>query len=334
MCDDNSVEKYTKQKIKYKDNTETDEKTINLPYNKKNVFITEKIIEDILLKFNIKVKVINLELFQIALTHKSYIEKNIEFTPEMLNECDDYPNAIPLQKKSYEMLEFYGDSVADRIVRKYLCYRYPNEDEGVLTKIKTNIVDTNTFSKFTRVIGITPYILISKQLENLDNGLGRSSDEFRKILEDVFESFIGALDQGIIDLEEFEMRTECIDEYIEYKQKYKSPCEKLIIQLMESHIDFAELFFNDTNYKNRLLQYYHKQQWGYPIYGVEEHDGPAHKRMFRMYVLDKDGNKIAYGDGRRKKDGEQNAAREALIQYGQIEEEELNRIDITTEIFI
>ena len=42
MCDDNSVEKHIKQKIKYKDNTETDEKTINLPYNKKNVFITEK----------------------------------------------------------------------------------------------------------------------------------------------------------------------------------------------------------------------------------------------------------------------------------------------------
>lgn len=321
MCDNHLVEK-------------NNEKTISLPFNKKNVYITDIIIEDILKKFGIKVKVTNLELFQIALTHKSYIEKNIEFTNEMLKECDDYKISIPLQKKSYEMLEFYGDSVADRIVRKYLCNRYPNEDEGILTKIKTNIVDTETFSKFTRVIGITPYILISKQLENLDGGLGRTSNEFRKILEDVFESFMGALDQGVIDLEDFEMKTECVEEYIEYKQKHKSPCEKLLIQLMETHIDFSELFYNDKNYKNRLLQYFHKQQWGFPIYGVEEHDGPAHKRMFKMYVLDKDGNKVAYGNGRRKKDGEQNAAREALIKYGQIEEDEMNRIDITTELFV
>lgn len=326
-----------KQKIKYRDGSNIDnpdEKYINLPYNKKNVLVTEEDIEMLLNNFGIKSKVYNLDIFRVALTHKSYIEKNFEFTEEMLKECEDYPDAIELQKRSYETLEFYGDSVADKIVRKYLCDRYPNEDEGVLTKLKTNLVDTNSFAKFARVIGLTPYIIISKQVENMDNGLGRGSEEFRKILEDVFEAFMGAMDRGLIDIDEFNMRTESVEEYIEFKQNYKSPCEKLIIYLLESQVDFAELFYNDTNYKNRLLQYYHKMQWGFPVYGVESHEGPAHRRLFTMYVLDKDKNKIGFGSGKRKKDGEQIAAKQALIYFGEIDEEEDDVIDISASIFV
>lgn len=333
----NNADCTKKQKIKYKDGSNTensDEKYINLPYNKKNILTTAEDIEKLLSNFGIRAKVFDLNVFNTALTHKSYIEKNFEFTNDMLNECDDYPDSIPLQKKSYETLEFYGDSVADKIVRKYLCDRYPNEDEGVMTKLKTNIVDTKSFAKFARTIGLTPHIIISKQVENMDNGLGRASDEFRKILEDVFEAFMGAMDIGLIDLDEFEMRTDSIDEYILFKQTHKSPCEKLIIYLLETQIDFAELFYNDTNYKNRLLQYYHKMQWGFPIYGVESKGGPAHKRIFKMHVLDKDGNIVGYGSGKRKKDGEQIAAKQALIKFGEIDEEEDDVIDISTSLFI
>jgi len=289
----------------------------------------------LLLKFGIRVKVIDLPLFQTALTHKSYIVKDFEFTEDMLNECNDYPDAIPLQKKSYEMQEFYGDAVADKEVRKYLCNRYPNQDEGVLTKLKTNLVDTKSFAKFCRAIGLTRYIIISKQVENMDNGLGRASPEFRKILEDVLEAFMGAMDRGLIDLDEFNMRTDDIDKFIEFKNKHKDPCEKLIVYLLETQIDFAELFYNDTNYKNRLLQYYHKKQWGYPKYGEESHKGPAHKRVFTMCVYDKDENKIGYGTGKRKKDGEQLAAKQALIKLGVIHEEnDDNTINLTEIIYV
>ena len=337
MSNTEEIDDFTKkQKIKYKDgnnNENSNDKYINLPYNKSNVLVTEHDIEHLLLKFGIRAKVYDLEIFQIALTHKSYIEKNFEFTEDMLKECEDYPKAIPLQKKSYETLEFFGDSVADKIVRKYLCDRYPNEDEGVLTKLKTNLVDTKSFSRFARILGVTPYIVISKQVENMDNGVGRASDEFRKILEDVFEAFIGAMDRGLIDLDEYEMKTRSIDEFIEYKKNYLNPCDKLIINLLETQVDFAELFNNDTNYKNRLLQYYHKMQWGFPVYGVEAHNGPAHKRIFNMHVLDNNGNKIGFGAGKRKKDGEQYAAREALIKLGEIDEED-EIIDISTSLFI
>lgn len=336
--ENNNLKLIKKPKIKYKDGSienNTDEKYINLPYNKKNILATAEDIETLLAKYDIRVKVVDLEIFQTALTHKSYVEKNFEFTQEMLDECDDYPNALPLRKKSYEILEFFGDSVADKIVRKYLCDRYPYVDEGVLTKTKTNLVDTKSFSRFARAINLTPYIIVSKQVENMDNGLGRASDEFRKILEDVFEAFIGAMDRGIIDLDDFNMRSDSLDDYIEFKQNYLNPCQKLIIHLLETQVDFAELFYNDTNYKNRLLQYYHKMQLGFPVYGSEAYDGPAHKRIFTMYVLDDKNNKVGFGTGKRKKDGEQIAARQALIKFGLIDEDEdANLIDITSTLFI
>lgn len=333
MLDYNGIEQNKKHKIKYKDGTSNEttaeEKVINLPYNKKNILITCEDIETMLAKYGIRAKVFNLDIFQTSLTHKSYVEKGFEFTESMINECDDYQNSVQLRNKSYEILEFYGDSVADRIVLKYLCERYPLEDEGVLTKLKTNLVDTKSFSRFSRSLGLTKYILISKQLENMDNGLGRLSEEFRKILEDVFEAFIGAMDKGLIDLDEFEMRSESMEEYIEFKKTHLNPCEKLIFGLLETQVDFGELFSNDSNYKNRLLQYFHKMQWGFPVYGEESHDGPAHKRVFTMYVLDHEQNKFAYGSGKRKKDGEQVAARKALITLGVINEEEEELLKIT-----
>ena len=312
-----------------------DEKYVSLPYNRKNILITEEDVESLLSKFGIMTKVYDIDLFRQSLTHKSYIEKNFDFDKKLLDECEDYTISIPLQKKSYEMLEFYGDSIADKYVRRYLCNRYDKEDEGTLTKLKTNIVDTKSFAKFARVLGLTPYIIISKQVEGIDNGLGRSSDEFRKILEDVFEAFLAAIEYGLIDLEEYNKKNNNLDEFIEFKKTYKSPCEKLIIYLLESQVDFAELLYNDTNYKNRLLQHYHKMQWGFPVYGEEHHDGPAHKREFVMYVLDNENNKIGFGSGKRKKDGEQIAARNALIKLGVIDEcEEENTINIMDTMFV
>jgi ribonuclease-3 len=328
-------ENKNKKKVKYKDGTQdehSDDKYISLPYNKKNILATVSDIENLLAKYGINCKVIDMNVFLTALTHKSYIEKDFDFTKEMYDECEDYPEAIPLQKKSYEMLEFYGDSVADKYVRKYLCTRFHESDEGVLTKLKTKLVDTSSFSNFARKMNLTKYIIISKQVEGMDNGLGRASDEFRKILEDVFEAFIGAMDLSLLDLELLN-KNYTINEYKEFMKTYQSPCEKLIYYLLENYVDFAELLYNDTNYKNQLLQYYHKMQWGNPEYKMEEYDGPAHKRIFKMYVCDNQGKKIGSGTGKRKKDGEQLSAKQALIYLGVIEEDD-DVIDLTEELFI
>lgn len=327
-----------KKRVRYKDTNmdeNSDDKYILLPYNRKNVLIKNRDIEQLLKRCGLNVKVHTLSLLQTSLTHKSYIDKSFNFTQEMLDACPDYEHSIPLQKESYEKLEFYGDSVVDKPVREYICERYSDQNEGVFTTLKINIVDTKGLAKFAKATGLTPFIIVSKQVEITDNGLGRASDNFNKILEDVFEAFLGALDRSVIDRNLYEFVRGGVSEYefTEYMKTYKTPSEQLLWYLLETQIDWGELFCNDTNYKNQLMQYYHKMKWGSPVYGKISHDGPAHKRMYKMCVYDKDGKELTFGKGKKKKDGEQIAAKNALIKFGVIDDDQ-DEINLSTKIFV
>jgi dsRNA-specific ribonuclease len=282
-----------------------------LPYNKKNVLITKKDIQDMLKQYNIHIEVNDLSIYQLALTHKSYTHKH--FDQELLDACEEYTDTtVRLQPVSNETLEFYGDSVIGKIVSKYIYLRYaPDEDEGFLTTLKTKLVNSHRLAEFAVELGFTPFILISKQVENLDDGLNRTSKVFKNILEDAFEAFIGALELDAGD----------------------KVCEDLIFKMLEKKVDFAEILYNDTNYKNRLLQYYHKMKWGHPIYGEESNSGPTNNREFIMYVLDGNGQRLGQGKGKKKKDGEQMAAKDALEKLKIIKKDE-NMTSVADSIFI
>jgi ribonuclease-3 len=81
----------------------------------------------------------NIELFQRALTHKSY--SNIR------------SNTI-----SNERLEFLGDAILDAIIAEYLFKRFPGEDEGYLTKIKAKIVNRKTLSDIGNTLKLSQFI--------------------------------------------------------------------------------------------------------------------------------------------------------------------------------
>ena len=64
-------------------------------------------------------------------------------------------------------------------------------------------------------------------------------------------------------------------------------CKNFIISILEKEIDYADILFNDTNYKDQLLRFYHQNKWGHPIYEQITFEGPPHKRIFTMGVKDK-----------------------------------------------
>jgi ribonuclease-3 len=165
-----------------------------------------------------------------------------------------------------------------------------------MTRLKTKLEDTKSLSKYTKRLGIEVYLLISKQIE--DNN-GRYA---LKLLEDTFEAFMGALllDQG------FEI------------------CKQLIYILLETEIDYADILYKDTNYKDRLLRFYHSNKWSFPIYILlnEEHQG--NKKIYKMGVKDYVGNVIADASDTSKKRAEQKCAMYALLKFNQINE---NQID-------
>ena len=239
------------------------------------------------------------------MTHKSYLVRdenyyiNNKYKHQLdLDPIEDPKRAIPLQKKCYERLEYLGDSVLHLILASYLYDRYENQDEGFMTRLRTKIENGETLADLSKAIGLCEYVLISKYIEK--NSMRENN---KSILEDSFESFIGALFQEI----GFDM------------------CKRFVVSLMEQEVDFAQILNTETNFKDMLLQYFHQKKWRDPIYGQLDVSGLEHKKMFTMYVkckktIDDDGDLVGISTASAKKVGEQSCARAALVHFGLIKE--------------
>ena len=158
----------------------------NQPYNNKNILLQKEDLDKLLNDNGLKdLKIKNINLYRIAFVHKSYCTmKNIDFDKSNIN-CP--PDCLPLQDMSYERLEFLGDSLLGMIVTNYLYLRFPDQNEGFLSKIRTKIVNGKMLGYLSDKIGLPKFAIISKQVE--DTG-GRNN---YKIMEDIFEAFLGAL---------------------------------------------------------------------------------------------------------------------------------------------
>ena len=266
---------------------------IIIPYNINNVLITKNDIKTLFKKYDLNIEVNNIKLYHTALTHKSYIiSEYTNFNNQILKSIKDSmgSSVVDLMPESSERIEYFGDTVIKCIVAKYLFTRYYKEDEGFLTKTKTKIENRKSLANFARKLGLDNYLIISKQNEEANN---RDSDKF---LEDAFEAFMGALlfDQG------FEF------------------CEKYIVKLLETEIDYAEILYIDTNFKDHLQRFFHQNGWQHPIFVDISTDIINCKKTFTVCVKDNQGNEIVRASELSKKKAEQKASMLALLKYGQL----------------
>lgn len=256
------------------------------PYNKNNKCISHKDIIDIMIKLNINdFKVDNLNYYQTAFVHKSYTK------------LDDYSkytndnNCLELFNKSYETLEFLGDSILGSVVSSYLYKRYyeiHDQNEGFLTKMKNNIVNGESLAKLSIQLEMDKFMIISKYIEEDCNG--RNNDN---ILEDMLEAFIGAI----------------------YLDKNYSTAEQFILRLIEGFIDFGELIITDKNYKDQLLRYYQNNYKESPKYSNSYNDLD---KLYKTILKNDKTNKNIVGFGISKKKSEQDLAKNVLIEFGVI----------------
>jgi ribonuclease III len=275
--------------------TQDKEKKMLCIYNPTNHLVDLHTISAILERCQLTYIPQNINIYQLSLTHKSYIHVSnydVEF--------EYVPNCVELQSECNERLEYLGDSIIGSIISSYLFHRYPRQNEGFLTKIKTKIVRTKMLANFSIFIGLQEHILISKYVEDMCGG--RSNE---RILEDVFEAFMGALFEDI---------------YRHDSANYgfaMQICADFLIYLVENTIDFRLLISINDNYKELLLQYYHKA-WGciHPIYRNIKEEGPTNKRFFTMGVYHPiSGELIGQGTDRKKITAEQIASKEALHYF-------------------
>jgi ribonuclease-3 len=286
------------------------EEIIQIPYNLNNVLVKEEDIIKILNNYSVKVdKVNHINFFEEAFTHKSYCKKDI-FPDDILTaskkELGNPPELLELRPRSYERLEYFGDRVIKLTVSMYLFYRYPDQDEGFMTRLQTKIEDKTNLAIMSKDIGLDKFFIISKQIESMN---GRNLD---KIHEDVMEAFMGAL----------------------FLSNGFEICLLLIINLLETLIDYSDKLYCDNNYKDLLLKHHHLNEWSHPKYTIIYTEGPPHKRKYIVGIeknnySNNDENKyIGYGVGYSHKEGEQNAAKMALIIYGSLKEDQYVQSDI------
>jgi len=281
--------------------------------NEKNKLITTSFINKIFKNYNLKHKVINLENFQEAMVHISYLERTTitEKTAKILKKVipisdTDMKTAIKLRTKCYNRLEFLGDAVIHHTLAYYLFHRYENQDQGFLTKLRTKLEKAETLSNLSKKLGLHDYAIIAR---NIEQSNGRILDVH--LTEDIFEAFIGALSEEISH----------------------EKCRDFIISIIEKEIDIAELLLYDDNYKDKLMQYFHKQKWKDPKYYEDESQqksieiGCQEIRSFTVYIKTVEGKILGKGTGNTKIKAEQNAAYNALIGLNVLNNNDSNNSD-------
>jgi len=285
--------------------------TDELPYNTNNVLLMSDDLSNFFNKNGLEgIKYNNLNLYRTAFIHKSYCTmKNADFASGNTNCPSD---CIPLQDMSYERLEFLGDAILNMIVANYLYFRFPDQNEGFLSKIRTRIVNGKMLGFLSNEIGFNKFAIISKQVEESN---GRNN---YKIMEDIFEAFIGAI---FTDFQNHE-------DQVKMPDKIKLTAltgagyyiaEKWIISIIENNIDFSELILKKTNYKDMLVSYMQHSIQDTPKYcelGIITKDSV---KIFNYSVKNRSNDTIATATGFSKKDAENNVSKEALIYYGQLD---------------
>jgi len=195
-----------------------------------------------------------------ALTHKSY-------------------------KKPYnnERLEFLGDAVLDLIVGEYLFTKFPNSNEGVLSKIRASLVNESGFTLLAKAIDLGEYIYLSPAEEN-NNGRNKPS-----LLSNAFEAVIGAV----------------------YLEAGLAKAKEIAIALLESEHPKIDLDTLSKDYKTALQELTQATHGVTPQYELLGSSGPDHKKEFEIAVRLND-ETIASAKGKSKKEAQQKAAEIAL----------------------
>ncbi len=202
---------------------------------------------------------LHLGYYQLALMHRSKLDET---------------------EKNNERLEFLGDAILGAVIAEYLFKKYPYQDEGYLTELRSKIVRRETLNNVALRMGLNKLV----QYNQNDKGLSRSH-----IFGNALEALIGAvyLDQGFAHTRRF-----------------------ILKQMLKPYIDINVLDSTDTNYKNKLLSW--GQRSGKLIsFDTIDESTENTRKLFTVGIL-VDGELVANGTAYNKKEAGQVAAQKAI----------------------
>ncbi len=217
---------------------------------------------DLLKKLHITYK--DIAIYEQALTHPSY------------------NGEVNTKHQDYEKLEFMGDAVLGYVTADLVYKNRPEMSEGNLTKLRSVLVSTKPLAAYARKIHLDEYVRIGHSITQTQV---KESD---KILENVFESLVGAiyLDAGL-------------------NSAYRFIKKVLLNDILSYDAD------NLTDYKTKLQEEIQAQHRDAVQYVTVSQSGPAHDRTFTVQVRYND-IILGTGTGKSKKKAEEMAAKDAL----------------------
>lgn len=204
-----------------------------------------------------------------ALTHRSYVNEHAG------------------AGEDNERLEFLGDAVLDFVAGAFLYHRYPEMDEGGLTRLRASLVNTEQLARFAELLDVGSNVRLGKGEEE-SGGRKRPT-----LLADVLEAIVGAhyLDSGLEAVQAFlePLLAEAADQVLETERE---------VDAKSQFQEWAQAALGQT-----------------PRYATLSVSGPDHNRIFTVEVLV--GNEaFGTGTGPSKQAATQAAARAALDHVG------------------
>jgi ribonuclease-3 len=205
-------------------------------------------------------------LLRKALTHKSYS-----------NESSDDSTACN------ERLEFLGDAVLDLVISQQTFVKYPDLQEGELTRIRAELVSEKNLSTLASRLEVGPCLLLGRG-ERRSGGEQKSS-----LLADSMEALFGAI----------------------FRDSDYETVRSTISSLFDDAIVRAARKEFDLDYKTSLQELCQKKYRNPPEYRLLNATGPDHQKTYEIEVL-LSGESLGRGVGHSKKVAEQQAAQVAL----------------------
>ena len=188
--------------------------------------------------------------------------------------------------ESNERLEFLGDAVLELCVSQEVYGRYPDADEGLLTKVRSKLVKAATLAEVGRQLGLERHLCLGRG-EEAQGGRGRDG-----LLADAFEALLGAvfLDGGF------------------------SAARELVLRVLGPRFPETASAPPARDHKSRLQEVTQETHRERPQYVLMESNGPEHSKVFAVEVLVPGGARFRAEGGSLKK-AEQAAAAVALAHF-------------------
>ena len=207
-----------------------------------------------------------IELFYEAVTHRSIAYA----TPKEF---------------SNERLEFLGDAIPDAIIAEFLFHKFPDQDEGYLTKVKSKVVSRKTLSEIGEELELRKILRYNK---------GRSIN-LSSLEGNAFEAIIGAI-------------------YLD--SSYETVKKILHHHIFRKYVDLNKILVEEIDFKSKLFIWSQKRRLNLDFQVLQEDN--VHGVWKYEVMVQINGTNYGKGTGTSKKIAEQAAARETLILMGEL----------------